>query len=123
MIIFLVVDFIVSAIVYTILEIKIRARYFKDLNSLKKQETPSFITITGNDAIKVLHSKKRQNTRDDDINTASICLIDIFEEFLDRKGIQIKNDDREGEPDEAIIFGEDYYYLEDRVKENLKQYM
>ena len=112
-----------SAIVYTILEIKIRARYFKDLNSLKKQETPSYITITGNDSIKTLHSKKRQNTRDDDINTASICLIDIFEEFLDRKGTQIKNDDREGESDEAIIFGEDYYYLEDRVKENLKQYM
>ena len=50
-------------------------------------------------------------------------IIDVFEDFLDEKGIEIKNIEKEdaiaqGEfPDEvANIYGSDYYQLEDTLK-------
>jgi len=48
-------------------------------------------------------------------------IIDIFEDFLDEKGIRIDNPEREGEdPEEAAnIYGSDYGALEDEIKELL----
>lgn len=53
------------------------------------------------------------------VNTA-ISIIDLFEDFLEDKGIWIENDEREGEEGEACIFGSDYYGLEDAIVEILK---
>ena len=46
-------------------------------------------------------------------------IIDIFEDLLEDKGVMIENDDREDESS-AIIFGEDYVYLEDRIARYLE---
>lgn len=48
-------------------------------------------------------------------------IIDIFEDFLDEKGIRIDNPEREGEDTEeaANIYGSDYGALEDEIKELL----
>lgn len=36
------------------------------------------------------------------------CIIDVFEDFLESKGINIENEDKAGEEGEAIIYGGDY---------------
>ena len=48
---------------------------------------------------------------------ASIC--DCFEELLDKFNIDIPNDSREGYEEEAHIYGNTYYELEDEIKEIL----
>lgn len=45
-------------------------------------------------------------------------IIDIFEDWLCEKGItvcDIANEEREGNPEEAIIFGEDYDEIAERI--------
>jgi len=54
-------------------------------------------------------------------------IIDIFEDFLAEKGIEIENDEREdygAEDDEelAIIFGSDYDYIRDRLAEMMARW-
>lgn len=51
-------------------------------------------------------------------------IIDIFEDFLEEKGISIPNEDRDNDPDledesAAIIYGNDYYLLEEKISETL----
>lgn len=42
--------------------------------------------------------------------------IDVFEDFLDSKGISIDNADRDADDDDAaIIYGEDYDILADEI--------
>ena len=53
------------------------------------------------------------NTTDD--------IIDIFEELLDRLDITLPDQWREGEEDEARIFGDAYYELENKIVERLKR--
>ena len=48
-------------------------------------------------------------------------IIDIFEELLDRLDITLPDKWREGEEDEARIFGDTYYELEDKIVERLKK--
>lgn len=44
------------------------------------------------------------------------CIIDIFEDFLEEKGIDIPNDEKEQDDDAAIIYGTDYDNLSDRLE-------
>ena len=53
-------------------------------------------------------------------NTAA-DIIDIFEELLDKLDITLPDKWREGEEDEARIFGDAYYELEDKIVERLKR--
>ena len=46
-------------------------------------------------------------------------IIDEFEDLLDDKGITIPSSDREGNEDEARIYGPEYYELEDEITELL----
>lgn len=46
-------------------------------------------------------------------------IIDIFEDFLENKGITIENDERE-DSDDCILYGTDYGYLQDKIQETLK---
>lgn len=48
-------------------------------------------------------------------------ILDKFEELLAKNDIKIPNNDREGEKDEACIFGRDYYDLEDGIVEILEK--
>lgn len=52
----------------------------------------------------------------------AVKIIDVFEEFLSEKGISVENGEKSGEESEAIIFGSDYYRLEDRLLELIKEY-
>ena len=50
-------------------------------------------------------------------------IIDIFEELLDRLDITIPDKWREGEENEARIFGDAYYELENKIVERLRKEM
>ena len=52
-------------------------------------------------------------------HAARIC--DVFEEVLVEHGIIIPDDCREGEEDEAALFGDAYYSTEDAVVEILTE--
>ena len=45
--------------------------------------------------------------------------IDIFEDFLEEKGIDIPNDEKDDSDNPAIIYGTDYGYLSERIEELL----
>jgi hypothetical protein len=45
----------------------------------------------------------------------AIEILDELEELLDRKGIMIPSEDREGREEEACIYGTEYYELEDAI--------
>lgn len=45
-------------------------------------------------------------------------IIDFFEDFLEKKGIDIPNDEKE-DNDDAIIYGEDYDILMDGISDIL----
>ena len=53
-------------------------------------------------------------------NTAA-DIIDIFEELLDRLNITLPDKWREGKEDEARIFGNTYYELENKIIERLRK--
>lgn len=44
------------------------------------------------------------------------CFIDIFEDFLEEKGINIQNEEKDQDEDAAIIYGTDYGNLSDRIE-------
>lgn len=52
----------------------------------------------------------------------AINIIGLFEDLLAEHDIYIPSEDREGEPDEAYIYGCEYYDLEDSITELLEQY-
>jgi len=51
----------------------------------------------------------------------AIKIINEFEELLEYHEIDIKDEDREGQPEEARIYGKTYYRLEDTVIDILKE--
>ena len=70
-----------------------------------------------------LNRKEEENTMgttNNLINTAD-DIIDIFEELLDRLDITLPDKWREGEEDEARIFGDAYYELENKIVERLRK--
>ena len=58
---------------------------------------------------------------DVDLRSTADDIIDIFEELLDRLDITLPDKWREGEEDEARIFGDTYYELENKIVERLKR--
>lgn len=62
-----------------------------------------------------------QNYDDVDVRNTADDIIDIFEELLDRLDITLPDKWREGEEDEARIFGDTYYELESKIVERLKR--
>jgi len=60
------------------------------------------------------------NTNDNLTNTAD-DIIDIFEGLLDELDITLPDKWREGEEDEARIFGDTYYELEAKIVERLRK--
>jgi hypothetical protein len=50
-------------------------------------------------------------------------IIDIFEDFLEEKGISIDNPEKEDDPDNAaIIYGSDYGALQDQLEAMLRNW-
>lgn len=64
--------------------------------------------------------EEQMNINDNLTNTAD-DIIDIFDELLDRLDITLPDKWREGEEDEAKIFGDTYYELEAKIVERLKR--
>ena len=70
-----------------------------------------------------LNRKEEEDTMNTTNNLTDTAddLIDIFEELLDRLDITIPDKWREGEEDEARIFGDTYYELENKIVERLRK--
>lgn len=70
-----------------------------------------------------LNRKEEENTMNNTNNLIDTAddIIDIFEDLLDRLDITIPDKWREGEEDEARIFGDAYYELENRIVERLRR--
>ena len=70
-----------------------------------------------------LNRKEEENTMNTTNNLIDTAddIIDIFEELLDRLDITIPDEWREGEEDEARIFGDVYYELENKIVERLRK--
>lgn len=46
-------------------------------------------------------------------------IVDIFEDFLEEKGINIPNEDRDENESEAIIYGDDYGIISEQIESTL----
>lgn len=70
-----------------------------------------------------LNRKEEENTMKNTNNLIDTAddIIDIFEELLDRFDITLPDKWREGEEDEARIFGDTYYELENKIVERLRK--
>ena len=70
-----------------------------------------------------LNKKEEENTMNATNNLTDTAddIIDIFEELLDRLNITLPDKWREGEEDEARIFGDTYYELEKKIVEILRK--
>ena len=82
--------------------------YYEWLNRKEEENT-----MKNTNATAKLNEESLTNTADD--------IIDIFEELLDRLDITLPDEWREGEEDEARIFGDTYYELENKIVERLKR--
>ena len=82
--------------------------YYEYLNRKEEENT-----MKNTNATAKLNEANLINTADD--------IIDIFEELLDRFDITLPDKWREGEEDEARIFGDTYYELENKIVERLKR--
>ena len=58
-----------------------------------------------------------------DAKEITIGIIDVFEELLDRHDITIPDDFRDGGEDEARIYGDTYYELEEKILGILKNFI
>ena len=70
-----------------------------------------------------LNRKEEENTMNTTNNLTNTAddIIDIFEELLDKLDITLPDEWREGEEDEARIFGDTYYELENKIVERLRK--
>ena len=75
------------------------------------------------DYYEYLNKKEEENTMNTTNNPIDTAddIIDIFEEILDRFDITLPDKWREGEEDEARIFGDTYYELESKIVEKLRK--
>lgn len=66
----------------------------------------------------------KDEEREEALTKVAFDIVGEFEALLHDKGIKIPNDKRElgREDEEACIFGDDYYRLEEEVKGILKHY-
>ena len=70
-----------------------------------------------------LNKKEEENITNTTNNLTDTAddIIDIFEELLDHLDITLPDKWREGEEDEARIFGDTYYELENKIIERLRK--
>lgn len=61
--------------------------------------------------------------KEDKIIEITCAIIDEFEEVLEKNDITIPDSEREGDPEEAKIYGKTYYDLEDKIKNILSNTM
>ena len=94
-------------IIYDFASEETKSRY-EDLNRKEEKNT-----MKNTNATAKINKANLTNTADD--------LIDIFEELLDRLDITLPDKWREGEEDEARIFGDTYYELEEKIVERLRK--
>ena len=82
--------------------------FYEELNRKEEENT-----MKNTNATAKLNEANLTNTADD--------IIDIFEEMLDRFDITLPDKWREGEEDEARIFGDTYYELESKIVERQRK--
>ena len=60
-----------------------------------------------------------ETVKADKARRIAIEILDGFEELLVGKGLMIPSEDREGRPEEACLYGSEYYLLEDTITDLL----
>ena len=69
----------------------------------------------------VKHNSRKKESKDSiKLRQFSISILNAVENLLDSKDITIPNENREGDDNEARIYGDDYFGLEDNVVQILK---
>ena len=58
---------------------------------------------------------------DDNARTLAIEILDLFEDLLNQHDITIPSPDRCGNQEEARLYGDIYYALEDQITELIKK--
>lgn len=99
-----------------------------DVPNEEKTQSESPSTIYGTDygeledrLTEVLNSFDVPRTNDELIEYAGV-FIEAFEDFLDQRGIEVPNDEKQDEPYASTIYGEDYTELENVVMDMLDAY-
>lgn len=89
-----------------------------DISNLEREKT---IRYCVGDSNEYFHGELFEQELDLNIDTSKLAvdIVDIFEELLDKYGILIPDDCREGHENEACIYGESYYVVENSIKELL----
>ena len=84
--------------------------------------------------VEILEEDERKHRELNPLNFAEDCpfgkirrvanaILDVFEDMLEEKGIKIPDEDRAGGEDEANIYGETYFALEDKIAGLLRSYI
>jgi hypothetical protein len=60
---------------------------------------------------------------DDDAPEFIGQIVDVFEDFLDEKGIEIENSEKDGDEGDAIIYGSDYDEIADGIREIISRWI
>lgn len=64
-----------------------------------------------------------EDWEEDEINNELPAnIIDIFEDFLDERNVEIDNDEHQGDEGEAIIYGSDFDFLMEKITETLRNH-
>lgn len=89
------------------------------------RETPIEVVRVAKDCgVPIVEMKEQPviELSDDDAPEFIGQIIDVFEDFLDEKGIAIENEEREGDEDESIIYGSDYDEIADGIREIISRW-
>ena len=90
------------------------------------RETPIEVVRVAKDCgVPIVEMKEQPviELSDDDAPEFIGQIVDVFEDFLDEKGITIENEEREGDDDEAIIYGTDYDEIADGIREIISRWI
>lgn len=70
------------------------------------------------------YSSADENKKDNKpiyLRSYAATIIDVIEDFLEEKGIQIENDEKHEDALDAIIYGTDFDFLSDNIVSTLKK--
>lgn len=69
--------------------------------------------------ILLAYEKDKDEPLEDNYSEFIGQIIDVFEDFLEEKNIYIPNNEQDDEDTAACIYGSDYFFLKEKIKETL----
>lgn len=90
------------------------------------RETPIEVVRVAKDCgVPIVEMKEQPviELSDDDAPEFIGQIVDVFEDFLDEKGIEIENSEKDGDEGDAIIYGSDYDEIAEGIKEIISRWI